>query len=198
MNVSKQLPGRPRGFDIDQALDVAIEGFWRHGYEGFDMNTLAAAIGTSKPALYRVFHDKAALFLRAIERYSQPGLERPSQSYFAAASLYEAVEAFLAGVIAKSLKPGLPAGCLLSVVAAVSPVPEARKLCQQSLEHLAGALMPRMAAECSDLALQRVTAEARTWLLIDIAQAFAIRSRMGFEREAMLASVPSYARLVIE
>ncbi len=198
MNANKRPPGRPRGFDIDRALDVAIEGFWRHGYEGFDMNTLAAAIGTSKPALYRVFHDKPALFLSAIERHSQPGPERPSQSYFSAASLDEAVEAFLTGVIAKSLKPGLPAGCLLSVVAALSPVPEARKLCRQSLEHLVAALMPRMAAECSDRVLQRVSAEARTWLLVDVAQAFAIRSRMGFDRKAMLGSVPSYVRLVIE
>ena len=61
--------GRPRAFDEDQALDAAIDVFWRLGYEGASMAELTQAMGINKPSLYAVFGSKEKLFVRALERY---------------------------------------------------------------------------------------------------------------------------------
>ncbi|MDA4631072.1 TetR/AcrR family transcriptional regulator, partial [Escherichia coli] len=41
--VKKRRSG-PRTFDRDQAVDIAMRLFWRHGYEGVSLNDLTAAI----------------------------------------------------------------------------------------------------------------------------------------------------------
>ena len=61
--------GRPRAFDEDEALDAAIDTFWRLGYEGASMTELTQAMGINKPSLYAVFGSKEKLFTLALERY---------------------------------------------------------------------------------------------------------------------------------
>ena len=39
----KRGRGRPRSFDIDAALDRAVEVFWKNGYEGADLSALTEA-----------------------------------------------------------------------------------------------------------------------------------------------------------
>ena len=61
--------GRHREFDMDQALDAALNVFWRKGYEGASYTDLTQATGVERPALYSAFGNKEALFRRALERY---------------------------------------------------------------------------------------------------------------------------------
>jgi AcrR family transcriptional regulator len=61
--------GRPREFDIEQALDRALELFWRKGYEGTSLSDLTRALGITRPSLYAAFGNKEALFLRVLDRY---------------------------------------------------------------------------------------------------------------------------------
>ena len=61
--------GRPREFDIEQALDQALEVFWRNGYEGASIADLTEAMGINPPSLYAAFGNKEALFRRALDRY---------------------------------------------------------------------------------------------------------------------------------
>lgn len=62
--------GRPRTFDVVEALEAALGVFWRKGYEGTSYADLVAATGVERPALYSAFGNKDALFLRALERYA--------------------------------------------------------------------------------------------------------------------------------
>ncbi len=61
--------GRPRNFDLDAALERAMELFWRQGYEGTSLDDLTRALGITRPSLYAAFKSKEALFLRALDLY---------------------------------------------------------------------------------------------------------------------------------
>ncbi len=63
--------GRPREFDIERALDQALEVFWRNGYEGASIASLTEAMGINPPSLYAAFGNKEGLFRRALDRYVQ-------------------------------------------------------------------------------------------------------------------------------
>ncbi len=193
----KAGPGRPRGFDADHAMDVAIQQFWARGYDGLDMGALAVLLGTSKPALYRVFGDKSSLFLRAIERYNQVGTERPSRAFLAAPSLRDAVQAFLFGSVSKSLQIGHPAGCFLTSVAALSSNIEAHGAYNDGLQQLAKTLAARFEGEMPPEALDRVAASQRAWMMIDLAQALALRARTGSDRKGLLLSARNYVSLIL-
>jgi AcrR family transcriptional regulator len=61
--------GRPRGFDVDVALDRAIDVFWREGYDGASLAELTAAMSITATSLYAAFGSKRQLFERAFTRY---------------------------------------------------------------------------------------------------------------------------------
>jgi AcrR family transcriptional regulator len=63
--------GRPRSFNMEEALDQALELFWRKGYEGASVSELTEAMGINPPSLYAAFGNKEGLFRKALERYAQ-------------------------------------------------------------------------------------------------------------------------------
>ena len=63
------MAGRPRQFDETEALQGAMEVFWRKGYEAAGVRELLDAMGVCRQSFYDTFGDKRQLFLRAIERY---------------------------------------------------------------------------------------------------------------------------------
>jgi AcrR family transcriptional regulator len=63
--------GRPRSFDLDKALDAAMQVFWRNGYEGASLSDLTQAMRINRPSLYAAFGDKETLFRKALERYTE-------------------------------------------------------------------------------------------------------------------------------
>ncbi len=69
-NEVKKSRGRPRVFDMDEALDMALKIFWARGYEGASIAELTETIGVSKPSLYAAFGNKEELFYKALMRYA--------------------------------------------------------------------------------------------------------------------------------
>ena len=61
--------GRPREFEIDDAIEKATGLFWRNGYEGTSLSDLTKAIGITPPSFYFAFGSKEGLFKKVIERY---------------------------------------------------------------------------------------------------------------------------------
>ena len=60
---------RLREFDIDDALDAAMQTFWLQGYEATSLVDLMAATGLQKGSIYKAFKDKHSLFISALHRY---------------------------------------------------------------------------------------------------------------------------------
>ena len=73
MNRQTEAPsrpaGRPREFDVDAALDVAIAVFSERGYHGTSIADLTSAMGVTAGSLYKAFKDKHAIFVAAFDRY---------------------------------------------------------------------------------------------------------------------------------
>lgn len=104
--------GRPRAFDLEEALDRALEVFWAKGYGGASLDNLTRAMGISRPSLYAAFGDKEALFRKALDRYEG------GPASFAHEALKEptaraVVEAVLRGAVIMHTDPKTPLGCLM-------------------------------------------------------------------------------------
>lgn len=104
--------GRPREFDVDEALDKAILLFWRQGYEGTSLAELIDAMGITKPSLYAAFGNKEELFRKAVDRYAERRiayldtiLDQPSSR--------RAIEGFLMLFTGAEAPDGTPSGCLM-------------------------------------------------------------------------------------
>ncbi|MDQ0354898.1 AcrR family transcriptional regulator [Rhodoplanes tepidamans] len=54
---------------MDEALDRALQVFWRRGYEGASIAELTQAMGIAPPSLYAAFGNKEGLFRKVLERY---------------------------------------------------------------------------------------------------------------------------------
>jgi AcrR family transcriptional regulator len=66
---SPQRVGRPRDTDIDDVvLDQTLHQLARDGFTGLSLASIAAAAGTSRPAIYRRWPNKEALVVDAIAR----------------------------------------------------------------------------------------------------------------------------------
>ena len=103
--------GRPRAFDVDQALEQAMQVFWKKGYEGTSLPNLTEAMGINRPSLYAAFGNKEELFRKALQRYGagpaaclKKALELPTAR--------QAVETMLAAAAEMQTDPSSPAGCL--------------------------------------------------------------------------------------
>jgi AcrR family transcriptional regulator len=103
--------GRPRSFDIDRALDRALQVFWRKGYEGTSLSDLTKAVGVNRPSLYAAFGDKEALFRKALDRYLN-GPAAYTQKALKEPTARAVVERLLRGAADLNTAQRNPGGCL--------------------------------------------------------------------------------------
>ncbi|MDF3849563.1 TetR/AcrR family transcriptional regulator [Achromobacter denitrificans] len=124
---SKSAPapkiGRPRAFDRDTALLVAMRTFWTQGYEGTSVQDLAAAMGVNKPSLYATFGCKEEIFREAVELYDRVEGKATSQSLKKAGTAREAVESMLRSNARAYVVEEGPRGCMI-VLSSLLGAPE--------------------------------------------------------------------------
>ena len=110
--LAKPVIGRPRSFDMNEALDRALDVFWRKGYEGASICDLTEAMRINPPSLYAAFGNKEGLFCKALDRYVErhddvirEALARPKAK--------DGVAALLAKTVHALTDKSNPPGCLL-------------------------------------------------------------------------------------
>jgi AcrR family transcriptional regulator len=177
-NVVKKRRGGPRTFDRDQAVDIAMRLFWRHGYEGVSLNDLTAAIGIAPPSLYAAFGSKAGLYREALDRYS--GLPRALSNIGETASLHETVETLLNRAVDAVTDPDEERGCMIS---------SGMIQCSEDYADLA-----RELAERRGMMRDTITLKLESWLdrdhaaplsryLVTVLQGLSVQARDGASRE---------------
>jgi AcrR family transcriptional regulator len=113
MRTAKAAPlGRPRGFDMDQVLDRALDVFWRKGYEGASISDLTEAMNINPPSLYAAFGNKEGLFCKALDRYVEAHARLMNEA-LAHPRARDAIASLLRNVADSLTDKSSPAGCLL-------------------------------------------------------------------------------------
>lgn len=69
--IKKSKRGRPREFDLDGAIAIALDLFHRKGYDGVGVAELSKSMGITAPSLYSAFGNKRSLFEQVLKRYVQ-------------------------------------------------------------------------------------------------------------------------------
>jgi len=65
----KRSRGRPRKFDKEVALEIALDLFRRKGFDNTSLEDLTSALNVNKPSLYAAFGNKEQLFQEVLEAY---------------------------------------------------------------------------------------------------------------------------------
>ena len=107
--------GPDKQFDPEIALDKAMHLFWEKGYAATGLSELLEVMGIGRKSLYDTFGNKRALYIKALDRYSETvvgeiyrGLNDPDRSAL------ENVRAVMRDIAATNSKP-LSSGCFLGV-----------------------------------------------------------------------------------
>ena len=137
--LAKSPLGRPRGFDAEAALRIAIDVLWQQGYEATSLEALSHAMGLSRSSFYACFGSKHALLMTAVQRYADDRYAVLTERVASCADPREAVRAMLA-VIADV--DGGTRGCLfVNAVAELAPGDAELVAFAQSHTARVGALM---------------------------------------------------------
>lgn len=103
--------GRPREFDVDEALEIAVLVFWERGFAGASITDLTAAMGISRKSMYAAFGNKEELFEAALARYTEGPAAYAARALRQSTARSVATE-FLAGCVHATTRPAYPAGCM--------------------------------------------------------------------------------------
>ena len=104
--------GRTRQFDLDEALDRALEVFWARGYEGATLPELTKVMGINRPSLYAAFGNKEQLFRKALDRY-QTGPQSFLSEALKKPTARAVAEAIFSGFIEMQRDRKKARGCLI-------------------------------------------------------------------------------------
>src|SRR6476469_3180513 len=104
--------GRTRQFDLDEALDRALQVFWARGYEGATLPELTRAMGINRPSLYAAFGNKEQLFRKALDRY-QTGPMSFLTGALRKPTARAVVEAIFSGFVRMQRDRDIARGCLI-------------------------------------------------------------------------------------
>lgn len=108
------MVGRPREFDIDQALNQAMEVFWQKGYEATSMSDLMNATGLHKGSIYQTFGSKHELFLAALNLYLKQMHDYKRELLTSAATPLDGIRAVAHGMVdLTDCESHPPKGCMV-------------------------------------------------------------------------------------
>ena len=124
--------GRPREFDVDEALAAALRVFWSKGYEGASLTDLTEAMGITRPSLYAAFGNKESLFRKALDLYEQEKLGY-MRCALDAPTAKGVAERLLRGALASQCSECEPKGCL-GVISSVACGAEAEAIREEVIK----------------------------------------------------------------
>lgn len=181
--------GRPVQYDREQALQAATDLFWSGGFAATSLDALSAATRMTRPSLAGAFGDKEALYLEALGRYRDAGVEAMRSTLSGDRSLRseladvlrDATDVYMASATAAR-------GCLLVGTASVEAIhrPLVRRVLQDSLAAFNAVLEERIGKAITDGELDpSANAAGLAAVVSAVMHSLAVRARAGEARHAL-------------
>lgn len=172
--------GRPREFDRDEALEAAMQVFWRQGFLATSMHDLCDAMGIRSPSLYAAFGSKEGLYAEAVARYQATARRLIWDHLDGAPTVRAGMDKALRAAARILAGGGNPSGCLVTFAVGEGCPEVAADSARQSRQEglallLAGLRRARAAGELPRTA--NVEQLARFYL--GVVQGMAVQGRDG-------------------
>lgn len=182
--------GRLKAFDETRALDAAVDCFWSRGYEATSIRDLADAMRIGGASLYNAYGDKRGLFVRSLQRYAERSMRERIARLEANHQPKEAIRAFLAEIIDRSVKDPDRKGCLL-VNSALDVAPhdaEISKVVAGYLDELRAFFRRNIeAARAAGQVSRTIDAEEVSGHLLGVLAGIRVLARTGAKRKLLEA-----------
>jgi AcrR family transcriptional regulator len=109
---SKPTRGRPKTFDRERILDMAIRSYWTESIDGVSLNEICRRAEVSKPGLYREFGNEDGLMKAALVQYFEKAYAPIHQILAADVAFSKTLDTFITFASADRADQGVPNGCL--------------------------------------------------------------------------------------
>ncbi|MEV7325876.1 TetR/AcrR family transcriptional regulator [Streptomyces sp. NPDC093970] len=103
---------RTREFDIDQAVDRAMDLFWRRGYAETSLQDLLQELSIGSGSFYAAFGSKEQLYIRSLDRYASLQADDLGKAFDETTEIRTAVRQVLISLIEADLADP-SRGCLV-------------------------------------------------------------------------------------
>jgi AcrR family transcriptional regulator len=182
--------GRPRSFDISEALDDALGIFLEKGYEGARLGDLTYAMGINPPSLYAAFGSKEGLFRQVLSRYLDQR-DDLLRNALAAPTAYETVERLLTGSAERQTPGDRAPGCLLvhgalACADQADPIRDELKQCRRTGELALAERLSR--ARCAADLPETVDPEGLARYVYAVLNGMAVQAAGGASRAELLGT----------
>lgn len=189
--IVKKSKGRPRTFNKENALKIALHLFWRHGFEGVSIANLAQSMGINIPSLYAAFGNKEKLFFQAVELYGKTNANIYEPA-LAKTTAFEVAKAILLSEVDLVTNQDAPNGCLM-VQGALVASPESQGLSDMMAKLRATAetwLEQRFQKAINEGDLPKnANAKSMACFIMTINSGIAVQARTGVDKEQLIEIV---------
>ncbi len=183
---------RPKEFDVEEALDRAMELFRRQGFEGTSMNELQEAMGIGRQSLYDTFGDKKQLFLRSLDRYTARGRETMAAPLFAPDASLPELRRYFEEIVEFLTPRDGNGGCLLAgaIVELGADHPEVASCCRTNQRSLREAIRKALKrAQVDGMIRKEIDCESISLVLMGKLYGMTLLARNGASRAQLRKSV---------
>lgn len=135
-------------FNRDEALEKAMQAFWRRGYAATSMQDLVECMGVNRGSLYATFGDKHDLFLAALRMFDERVRGQLLTNLAARFGPRDSIRQLFTTFLSEATEAGGNRGCLLTNTALelAAHDPEAAQVVANAQEQIEDFLKGRIEA----------------------------------------------------
>ena len=179
--------GRIRGFDVEEALDVALELFWQQGYDGTPIQALCRAMDLQPGSVYAAFGSKRDLFVSAVRRYIETVSAEAVDRINGASSGLQGLREYFAHLVDAMVDGKRVWGCLItnSLVEFAARDPELAGMFQVHLARLQTNFAAALARARTDGELRPGAGPESASMLVAVVQGMNVMAKSRPGRRAL-------------